>query len=76
MSTAGTLYEAAAVGLSPQYGVLRLASATALSYLPYGGGDQLLINGVSRTIPATGNGIVGLGNTGVFVNGVAGQESR
>jgi hypothetical protein len=69
MTTAGTIYD----GLQTQQcGLLRYVDANTLSYLPYGGGDQLKINGVWRTIPTTG--IVGLGRTGVFVNGVAGQN--
>jgi len=68
MTTAGTIYDSLQ---GTQNGVLRYVDATHLSYLPYGG-DQLKINGIWRVIPTTG--IVGLTNTGVFVNGVAGQN--
>lgn len=57
----------------PQWtcGVLKYSSATALTYLPYNG-DKLVINGDVYDIPTTG--IVGLANTNVYVNGVAGQN--
>jgi len=54
-------------------GILKYVSATALSFLPFKG-NQTVINGSAYTIPATGNGIAGLANTGVYVNGVAAQN--
>jgi len=70
MSTAGTLYEVMQRAGARQGGVLQLVNANTLSYLPYNG-NQIKINGIWRTIPATG--IVGLTRTGAFVGGVAGQ---
>ena len=58
-------------GASPQSGRLSLVSATQLAFTPYNG-DQIRINGVNYSIPTAG--IAGLGNTGVFVSGVAGQN--
>jgi len=52
-------------------GLLRYVSATALSYLPFNG-SRIKINGQLIALPA--GGVAGLGNTGVFVNGVAGQN--
>lgn len=52
-------------------GRLTLTSSTALKFAPFNG-DQIKINGVSYSIPAAG--IAGLANTGVFVNGTAGQN--
>jgi hypothetical protein len=51
-------------------GHLQWVSATALSYLPFKGG-LIRINGALYQIPSTG--VVGLANTGVYLNGVAGQ---
>jgi len=66
-STAGVGAPAAfAVG-----GQLSYVSATALSFGPKNGG-YTIINGAALPIPAAG--IVGLANTGVYVNGVAGQN--
>ena len=70
MSTVGTLYEAIQ-NQGQMGGVLRYVDANTLSYLPFNG-NQIKINGAWRTIPTTG--IVGLGRTGVFVAGVAGQN--
>jgi hypothetical protein len=56
---------------SPQCGRLSFVSATALQFLPYGGSD-IRINGVILQIPSAG--IAGLANTGVYLNGVAGQN--
>jgi hypothetical protein len=70
MTTAGTVYEVL-TNATPKHGRLRYVSATALSFKPFGG-DAIKLNGRIRTIPAAG--IVGLANTGVFVNGVAGQN--
>lgn len=52
-------------------GRLQYVSATALSFTPFNGG-YTTINGAGLPIPA--GGIVGLGNTGVYVNGVSGQN--
>ena len=66
---------AATLGLLYNYvtssGRLAFVSSTALGFTP-AGGNQLKINGVAYAIPSAG--IAGLGNTGVFVNGVAGQN--
>jgi hypothetical protein len=70
MTTAGTIFEALQAS-GAQCGALQYVTATALSYLPFRG-DQIKINGIWRTIPASG--VVGLSNSGVFVNGVAGQN--
>ena len=69
MSTAGTINEAL-TRISAGGGKLRYVSATALSFKPYMG-STIKINGALYEIPATG--MVGLANTGVYVNGVAGQ---
>jgi len=58
-------------GTVPQCGRLTFTSATALSFAPYNG-DQIKIAGVLYPIPPAG--IVGLGNTSVYVNGVAAQN--
>ncbi|WP_316227604.1 MULTISPECIES: hypothetical protein [unclassified Bradyrhizobium] len=52
-------------------GRLLYSSATALSYPPYKG-DLLKVGGQLYRIPVTG--VAGLENTGVYVNGVAGQN--
>lgn len=52
-------------------GRLQYVSATALSYKPFNGG-YLRVKSTLRLIPATG--IVGLANTGVYVNGTAAQN--
>ena len=59
------------LGVPNECGRLRYSSATALTYLPFKG-DLLKIWGQVYRIPATG--IAGLANTGVFVNGLAGQN--
>jgi hypothetical protein len=71
MSLAGTFYELMNLQGGPNGGLLRFVNSTTLSYLPYNG-NQLKINGTWRTIPDSG--IVGLSNTGVFLNGTAGQN--
>jgi hypothetical protein len=71
-SIATTAFVAAAIApVSLSAGRLSWVSATALSFLPYNG-DRIKINGTVYGIPAAG--IVGLANTGVFVNGVAAQN--
>ena len=60
-----------ALGGLPQCGRLEFVSATSLSFKPFKG-DQIKINGAIYNIPSAG--IAGLGNTGVFLNGVAGQN--
>ena len=60
-----------AVGGVPHCGRLELVSTTALSFKPFNG-DLIKINGQIYNIPSAG--IVGLANTGVYVNGVAGQN--
>lgn len=52
-------------------GILTYVSATQLKFAPYGG-SYVRLNGAYRSIPVAG--IAGLGNTGVYVNGVAGQN--
>lgn len=54
----------------PRCGRLAYVSATQLAFKPYQG-DRIKIGGVFYAIPSVG--IAGLGNTNVFVNGVAGQ---
>jgi hypothetical protein len=56
---------------APSCGRLSYVSATSLQFLPYNG-PYLRIKGIIYQIP--GAGIVGLANTGVYVNGVAGQN--
>jgi hypothetical protein len=56
---------------APQCGRLEYVSTSSLSFKPYNG-DLIKINGVLYQIPAAG--IAGLGNTSVFVGGVAGQN--
>ena len=63
---------AALLGNDGRGGQLKYVSTTQLSYLPFNGG-YIRLNGVLRPIPATGNGIAGLTNTGAYVNGVAAQ---
>ena len=52
-------------------GRLTFVSSTTLAFKPYNG-NFIKINGTNYTIPNAG--IAGLANTGVFVNGVAGQN--
>jgi hypothetical protein len=52
-------------------GILTLVDATHLKFAPFKG-DRIKINGAIYAIPSAG--IVGLTNTSVFVNGVAGQN--
>jgi hypothetical protein len=52
-------------------GYLKYVSATSLSFLPFRG-SHIIINGVVYQIPTTG--IVGLANTGIYIDGVAGQN--
>jgi hypothetical protein len=56
---------------TPHCGRLTLVSATALAFKPVNG-DRIRISGTDYAIPAAG--IAGLANTGVYVNGVAGQN--
>jgi hypothetical protein len=56
---------------STHNGLLSFVSTTALQFVPYYG-NQIKINGTIYSIPTAG--IVGLGNTNVFVNGVAAQS--
>jgi len=75
-SIATTAFVTAAVGASgggslPDSGRLTYVSATALKFAPFKG-NKIKINGSLYTIPNAG--IAGLANTGVFVNGVAGQN--
>jgi len=58
-------------GTLPQCGRLQIASATALSFVPFNG-DRIKIAGILYPIPAAG--ITGLGNTGIYLNGVAAQN--
>jgi hypothetical protein len=62
---------AALLGNSGHGGRLVYASATALAFKPFNG-DYIRVNGILRPIPIAG--ITGLGNTGVYVNGVSGQN--
>jgi hypothetical protein len=55
----------------PNCGFLSFSSATLLKFAPFKG-DLIKINGAIYSIPAAG--ITGLGNTGVFVEGVAAQN--
>ena len=64
-------YVDAAAGVAPNSGRLTYVSATQLKFAPYGG-NKIKINGAVYTIPTAG--IAGLGTTGVFINGVAGQN--
>jgi len=52
-------------------GILVYQSATSLAFFP-SNGDLIMINGRAYPIPYAG--IAGLSNTGVYVNGVAGQN--
>ena len=52
-------------------GRLTFVSSTQLAFKPYNG-NFIKINGTNYTIPNAG--IAGLANTGMFVNGVAGQN--
>jgi hypothetical protein len=55
----------------PQCGRFVYSSATACQFAPFRG-DLIKINGLVYRIP--GAGIAGLANTGIFINGVAGQN--
>jgi hypothetical protein len=55
----------------PHCGKLAYSSATALTFKPFGG-DRIKINGGIYPIPSAG--IAGLANTGVVVDGTAGQN--
>lgn len=57
--------------LGPDGGYLAYVSATQLSFLPFRG-SVIKINGVRSQIPSTG--VIGLANTGVYVEGVANQN--
>jgi hypothetical protein len=57
--------------LVPGGGQLTYVSSTQLKFGPYNG-DRIKVNGIIYPIPVAG--IAGLGTTGVFVNGVAGQN--
>jgi hypothetical protein len=52
-------------------GRLTFVSATQLKFAPFKG-DRIKINGTVYAIPAAG--IAGLNNTGIYLNGVAGQN--
>jgi hypothetical protein len=56
---------------APLGGKLTLVSSTQLAFLPFKG-DRIKINGTIYQIPTTG--VVGLAATGVYINGVAGQN--
>jgi hypothetical protein len=56
---------------APLGGFLSVASASSLQFKPFKG-DRIKINGVIYQIPAAG--IVGLGWSGVFIDGVSGQS--
>jgi hypothetical protein len=74
LSMTGTVLAASASGSGTTIfnsGRLAFVSTTALEFKPFNG-DRIKINGTVFAIPTTG--IVGLANTGVFVNGVAGQS--
>jgi hypothetical protein len=66
-----TASDIASTGAAPLGGKLRFSSSSVLTFRPYRG-SYVKINGVSYPIPNAG--IAGLGNTGVYVNGVAGQN--
>jgi hypothetical protein len=55
----------------PDGGHLAYVSATQLSFLPFKG-SSLKINGLTYQIPTSG--VVGLANTGIYIDGVAGQN--
>lgn len=59
------------VSLPPDHGRFSYVSATACKFVPFRG-DLIKINGLLYRIPAAG--IAGLANTGVYINGVAGQN--
>jgi hypothetical protein len=52
-------------------GILKYVSTTQLSFLPFKG-SGIQINGVVYNIPPTG--VVGLASTGIYIDGVAGQN--
>jgi hypothetical protein len=56
---------------NPLGGILTYVDTTHLKFAPYGG-NYIRINGILYPIPAAG--IAGLTTTGVYVNGVAGQN--
>ena len=58
-------------GLAATAGRFSYVSATAVKFAPFSG-DNICINGVIHKIPSAG--IAGGANTGVYVNGVAGQN--
>ena len=60
-----------AIGGIPECGRLEFVSATSLSFKPFKG-DLIKVNGSLYSIPSAG--IAGLANTGVYLNGVAGQN--
>jgi hypothetical protein len=62
---------AAPAGGGTACGRLAYSSATLLTFTPFNG-DRIKINGTIYPMPAAG--IAGLGNTGVYVNGTAGQN--
>jgi len=64
------LMQAVGATTVPQCGRLTRASATALSFAPYNG-DLIKIDGNTYPVPSAG--IAGLGNTGVLVDGGAGN---
>jgi hypothetical protein len=74
-SVATTAFVQAAIAAVPSgggnSGLLTWVNNTTLAFKPYGG-DGLKINGLWYSIPSAG--IAGLASTGVFVNGVAGQN--
>jgi hypothetical protein len=71
IATTAFVAAAAGGGAIALGGRLTYVSTTALKFSPYQG-NYIRLNGAFRQIPAAG--IVGLGSTGVFVNGVAGQS--
>ncbi|WP_316172155.1 MULTISPECIES: hypothetical protein [unclassified Bradyrhizobium] len=71
LSEAQRLQAIANLGMVHECGRLLYSGATSLSYKPFKG-DLHKINGQVYRIPAAG--IAGLSNTGVYVNGVAGQN--
>ncbi|WP_316234744.1 hypothetical protein [Bradyrhizobium sp. SZCCHNR1020] len=72
LTDAQRLQAFANLGYVPECGRLKYVSATALNFAPTKQGDLIKINGSIYRIPAAG--IAGLANTGVYVNGTAGQN--
>jgi hypothetical protein len=70
MPIAGTINESLTKN-NGECGRLSYVSTTALSFKPFEG-NAIKINGAVYEIPSSG--MVGLANTGVFINGVAGQN--